>query len=404
MKNSRIFTLAQAAIVLILNLETFALAQTNPVNVATVNPSEQARGVAISGEYAYVAFGSGLRILDISNPANPIDTGYRDQAGPSGAVSVSGRYAYVAYAPCTSLRILDLANPTNPVTVSQIPGSWNCVTVSGRYLFLSPYSTPNSGVSIYNIFDPANPVVLGQIASDCFYGVAVSGSYAYLASCYGRLAVYDVSDPAHPWNVGNSSGGFGFAVDVAVLGNYVYLASWTNRLVAYDVSNPANPAFLSDPYAYGSSVALSGNYAYVAGTGGGPFYPATLSVVDASNPSNATAVAYAPVPGLSDSYGYTHRLAVARGSAYIATDQGLSIFSLGTPIPPSLSITPIQTNALVFSWPAPSLAFAVQQNSDLSTSNWVTLTGAPAPVVIASKNQVIITKPQATLFYRLVLQ
>ncbi len=250
------------------------------------------------------------------------------------------------------------------MTVSQIPGSWNCVTVSGRYLFLSPYSTPNSGVSIYNIFDPANPVVLGQIASDCFYGVAVSGSYAYLASCYGRLAVYDVSDPAHPWNVGNSSGGFGFAVDVAVLGNY----------------------------------------AYVAGTGGGPFYPATLSVVDASNPSNATAVAYAPVPGLSDSYYYTHRLAVARGFAYIATDQGLSIFSLGTPIPPSLSITPIQTNALVFSWPAPSLAFAVQQNSDLSTSNWVTLTGAPAPVVIASKNQVIITKPQATLFYRLVLQ
>jgi hypothetical protein len=400
MKNFGLPALAHSVIALASACQSPALAQTNPVTVANVTQWGGASGVAISGKYAYGAFDTGLRVLDIANPANPIDTGYRDQAAYCHAVSVSGGYAYAAYLygsfPAV-LRISSLSSPTNPVVVAQITGSWNCITVSGRYLFLSTY--PNGGgVSIYDITDPANPTTVGQIASACCYTVAVLGAYAYLASCYNRLAVYDFSDPAHPRNVGNSSGGFGYAVDAAASGDYVYLASFTNRLAVYNASDPTNPAFISEPAAYGNSVALSGNYAYVAGNG--PFDAGSLQVVNTSDPSNATVVSSAPA-GISDSYQFTRRLTVSQGYAYIATEQGLSIVALGTPSPPPLSITPTQSS-LVLSWPTPTLAFAVQRNSDLSTSNWLTLTDAPA--VVASRNQVIIPKPQATTFYRLTLQ
>ena len=60
------------------------------------------------------------------------------------------------------------------------------------------------------------------------------------------------------------------------------------------------------------------------------------------------------------------------------------------------------TIALVLSWPAPTLTFAVQKNFSLSTSNWQTPTNAP--VVVSSKNQLTIPKRQTMMFYRLVLQ
>jgi hypothetical protein len=39
------------------------------------------RGVAVQGNYAYVANVSGLKIVDISNPANPLEVGFYDSPG-----------------------------------------------------------------------------------------------------------------------------------------------------------------------------------------------------------------------------------------------------------------------------------------------------------------------------------
>ncbi|MBN2425372.1 MAG: T9SS type A sorting domain-containing protein, partial [Calditrichaceae bacterium] len=53
--------------------------------------------VAVSGAYAYVADeGDGLRIIDISNPAAPTESGFFDTGGSALGVAVSGAYAYVA--------------------------------------------------------------------------------------------------------------------------------------------------------------------------------------------------------------------------------------------------------------------------------------------------------------------
>ena len=56
-----------------------------------------ARGVTISGDYAYVAVGSsGLQVIDISDPTAPSYAGdYCYGPGSAWGVAISGDYAYV---------------------------------------------------------------------------------------------------------------------------------------------------------------------------------------------------------------------------------------------------------------------------------------------------------------------
>ncbi len=56
-----------------------------------------AAGVAVSGNYAYVADGAaGLQVIDVSYPPNPRRVGGYDTIGSARGVAVRGTYAYVA--------------------------------------------------------------------------------------------------------------------------------------------------------------------------------------------------------------------------------------------------------------------------------------------------------------------
>ncbi len=101
----------------------------------------------MAGSYAYVADdGKGLRIIDISDPANPSETGYYDTPGYAYDVAVAGNYAYIAdyY---QGLRVIDVSDPAHPVQVG--------------------------------LYD-----TLGEA-----YGVAVAGGYAYVADGSGGLVI-----------------------------------------------------------------------------------------------------------------------------------------------------------------------------------------------------------------------
>jgi len=69
----------------------------NPQRVGGYNTSGEAYGVAVSGNYAYVADGpAGLQVINVSNPANPQRVGGYDTSGYGLGVAVSGNYAFVA--------------------------------------------------------------------------------------------------------------------------------------------------------------------------------------------------------------------------------------------------------------------------------------------------------------------
>jgi len=65
-------------------------------------------------------------------------------------------------------------------------------------------------------------------------------------------------------------------------------------------------------------------------------------------------------------------------TSFIGGDQELAYNNLSVlPTPPLLIITPTATNTLVVSWPSPSTGFVLQQNSNLTTTNWVTVPQPP---------------------------
>ena len=103
----------------------------NPQRVGGYDTAGHAYGVAVAGNYAYVADAdAGLQVIDISNPANPQRVGGYDTAGTAYGVAVAGNYAYVADSDA-GLQILSLAVVPAALTLNN-PG--NSFTGSGAGL------------------------------------------------------------------------------------------------------------------------------------------------------------------------------------------------------------------------------------------------------------------------------
>jgi len=95
--------------------------------------------VAVAGNHAYVANSTdGLRVYDVSDPANPINTGHGIYNGSAQCVAVAGNYAYVS-GYTDGMRIFDVSDLTNVVSVGNInnPGTGFGITVSGNYVYLA---------------------------------------------------------------------------------------------------------------------------------------------------------------------------------------------------------------------------------------------------------------------------
>jgi hypothetical protein len=75
--------------------------------------------------------------------------------------------------------------------------------------------------------------------------------------------------------------------------------------------------------------------------------------------------------------------------------------SLVVPPGPQLTVKAAPTNMLAFTWTAPTNGYRLQANGSLGTTNWTTLTNAPA--TIGSSNQIILAAPASNKFYRLTL-
>ncbi|NRA00125.1 MAG: hypothetical protein HRU01_26785, partial [Myxococcales bacterium] len=81
------------------------------INVGALDTPGWASDVEVVGGLAYVADGSsGLRVIDVSNPAAPVELGALDTPGGALNVEVVGGLAYVADYD-SGLRVIDVSNP-----------------------------------------------------------------------------------------------------------------------------------------------------------------------------------------------------------------------------------------------------------------------------------------------------
>ena len=85
---------------------------------------------------------------------------------------------------------------------------------------------------------------------------------------------------------------------------------------------------------------------------------------------------------------------------YSVTGGFWSFMAVQTPGAPRLTIQGTTTNAVLVTWPSPSLGYALQQNSDLNTTNWLAV--IPAPEDNGTTKTVSITPASGRKFFRLM--
>ena len=154
----------------------------------------QARGVAVRGDFAYVAADAeGLRVVSIADPANPTEVGYCQIPDHAVSVAAESAFVYVA-ASARGLRVVSVADPAHPSEVGyrDTPGSASSVAVSGDTAYIAD---GQGGLRVMSVADSANPVEVGyynRLASSAL-GVAVRGGYVYVGD--GGLRVYHLYTP-----------------------------------------------------------------------------------------------------------------------------------------------------------------------------------------------------------------
>jgi hypothetical protein len=240
----------------------------NPSAVAFI-PAEISNDVCVQGNYAYVAFhnhpnwdSSGVKIIDISNPFDPVEVGFCVTGSIPFAVGVSGNYVYLADLQSEfGLSVIDVSQPENPVEVGRCHDATHNtrMAVSGDHVFLS---NSNHGFSVVNVSDPADPQL---VFNGDFYnggGITVSDNYLYI-STYEGLNVFDISDPENPVQTGvcNVS-----CSSIEIVGELAYAAAYDNGLRVIDVSDPTGPfeSGFSDIPGIAYDISVAGNYAYIA--------------------------------------------------------------------------------------------------------------------------------------------
>jgi hypothetical protein len=166
--------------------------------------------VAVSGRYAYLASStlvpvpgtttpapaaasSGLRVVDVSDPAAPVEVGFVPLAWFADAVAVVGSHVYVLAhqldaQPSSGLRVFDVSNPTSPVQVASLDTGATIfngsISVVGRHAYVA-----GDGLHVLDVSDPARPIEVGSYPAGRINGGTASGSLAYLGLGSGGLRI-----------------------------------------------------------------------------------------------------------------------------------------------------------------------------------------------------------------------
>lgn len=85
----------------------------NPFETGFINIPEFIEDYAIQGDYVFLACSVGLRIIDISDPHNPFETNCFTTSGSVGRLAISGNYAYLI---CSrSIKVADISDISQPI-------------------------------------------------------------------------------------------------------------------------------------------------------------------------------------------------------------------------------------------------------------------------------------------------
>jgi hypothetical protein len=309
-----------------------------PTFVASMDTLQYCENLVISGQYAYIAAAGRSHIVDITNPATPVYAGrIAAYGGYHQNINVRSGYAYVCNYDA-GLAVVNVTNPASPVNVMEITGMQRLASIvfDGNYAYMA---VGDLGMKIFNVVNPAAPVLVSTIATPgraayVSYGAITIGGtptghiYVSNRNPAPGISAINVSVPATPATsafLAALASATGSAFTPFYAGGKVYVAYGTAGLRIVDVTTPSQPSLLSTLALGGESrgVVVSGNHAYVAAMDSG------VHVVDVTNPAGPTKVR---TIGTSRARG----IAVNGNHVYVGTrDSGLVVLNIATPANPT---------------------------------------------------------------------
>jgi hypothetical protein len=277
------------------------------------------------GHYAYIGSErrNGVLIYDISNPDAPVLASYY---APSNSldmedVKVANGIGYFADNMGSGLHIVDVSDPMNPTLLTQVTSAnggydnTHKIAVWQNFLFIPQNLTAPALIKVFDVSNPALPVLKTTITAtdpkwinDVDIQTNTAGkTLMYTAGWGGKCDIWDITNLATqaPTLLGSFSAGIdGSSASATADGNYLAYSrkttDGTSEVKIYNVSNPASVSVASTltMTALGiDAVAphdpkIMGNLLYVS------WYQAGTLIFDITNPSSPVLVgSYDTWPG-----------------------------------------------------------------------------------------------------------
>lgn len=188
---------------------TFAVVDVaDPMSVSVIGsvylPECVLEDVFAGGALAYAACGIyGLHVLDVSDPAAPVETGSVADMYAFRVQAQDG-VAYVADYGEVGVQMVDVADPASPSLLGQFEsdGGVKDIEISGERAYLA--ASPE--LEILDISEPGAPTLLGSIPDlPGSWALSLAGDRAYVAAAGGFDGVYvvDIADFDPPYLLGS---------------------------------------------------------------------------------------------------------------------------------------------------------------------------------------------------------
>ncbi|MDF1497658.1 MAG: hypothetical protein P1P90_06450, partial [Patescibacteria group bacterium] len=237
------------------------------------------RDMKVSGDYLYTNYDNnsssgGLRVIDISDPQNPVQVGATgDIAGTRYGMDISGKYAYLTDDTSNDLHIIDISIPEQPVDVAVVGTNGTLpvdVSVLGRYAYITNYTS--NELSVIDIGNPLSAVFIATSSvSSNPVSIETNNGFAYMThnNTSAEFSITNIMDPYNPVQVATLNlpagpNGVQYIDNIAVSGNYVYVAgNLGGAVMVIDVSSSTNPVLVAtESQTNVGGLAVEGQYVY----------------------------------------------------------------------------------------------------------------------------------------------
>jgi hypothetical protein len=292
------------------------------------------------GNYIWTQHGSGVTIVDIRDPKEPLVVAMESITGEGFDIFVTDTQAFAATT--RGVVIIDTANPEKPTALGRLESSLFVITISSEsgYIFagcLSASEDLNGEVAILDASIKPDWRIMGTIAGMGIpHRMTISDDHAFVVTTdeynHSKLVVVDIGDPSEPQVIGAidlAFGGleYGLICDIAVWNDTALVAAVGTSIVGVlfiDIRDPQNPELLGSISTRGIPlrIATGGGYAYVGVTTDTGDPPGILTVIDVRVPAKAKVVARAELPAEAA------KVSVSDGCAYVAAGVGLIIVDI----------------------------------------------------------------------------